>query len=454
MNGYQDVISLIGHKKALVLGLGKSGVSTLDFFERIGVAYDGYDDGIDKIRFEKNYSLLKQAPTDLSAYSVIVPAPGIPHSNPVIAQAKQSGIKVIGDIELFYLSRPQGQTIAITGTNGKSTTTALIHHILKESGVNATIGGNFGNPVLDFDLNADAHVIETSSYQLDLLDETSFDIALHLNLTPDHLDRHGDMEGYKKAKQRIFKNARKAVIGIDDTHSHDIAAALKQNRDDSLTVSLTGKAADISINNDTLLFKGNAVMDVSELETLKGAHNHQNIACAFAVCHFYGIPHDKIIAAIKTFAGLEHRQKLVDKYQNVSFVNDSKATNADATEKALKSYSNIYWIVGGRQKQGGLNGLEPYLKNINHSFIIGESAPEFAQWHEKNNAPFTMSATVANATKQATAKALRDGFKNAVVLLSPACASWDQYPNFEARGKDFIDAVAQTLHSYKNKLTP
>ncbi len=449
MVGFDTLKALIGSKKALVLGLGKSGVSTLDFFERIDVAYDGYDDGIDTLSFKENYSLLKTAPTDLSAYSLLIPAPGIPHTNPVIRKAKSLGIPVIGDIELFYLSNPRGKTIAITGTNGKSTTTALIHHILRENGVKTNIGGNFGIPVLDFDFTADAHVIETSSYQLDLLDKTSFDIALHLNLTPDHLDRHGDMEGYKKAKERIFKNAGKAVIGIDDRYSNDIYTALKQNRGDILTVSLLGHKADLSVENDILLFKDEKVMDLSALETLKGAHNHQNIACAFAACHFYGIPHDKIIASIKTFAGLEHRQKLVTKYENVSFVNDSKATNADATEKALKSYGNIYWIVGGRQKQGGLSGLEPYLKDIRHSFIIGEAAPAFAEWHKKNKAPFTLCDTVVKATKEATERALKDGFENAVVLLSPACASWDQYPNFEARGKDFIDAVAQTLHSYK-----
>lgn len=443
--------NLIGDKKALVLGLGKSGISTLDFFERHKIAYDAYDDGIDKIEFKKNDSLLSRPPENLSVYSVLVSAPGIPHDNALIVKAKKAGLKVIGDIELFYLTQPQGQVIAITGTNGKSTTTALIHHILKDNGVNALIGGNFGIPVLDFDLNAEAYVIETSSYQLDLLDQTAFDIALHLNLTPDHLDRHGDMEGYKKAKERIFKNAYKAVIGIDDEYSRQIAENLEQDKNNILTVSVQNEEGDIVVHNHRLFFNAQDMFNLSKLEALKGEHNEQNVACAFAVCLLYGLRPDAIFKSIQSFSGLEHRQKLVTKYKNVSFINDSKATNADASEKALKSYSNIYWIVGGRQKQGGLSGLEPYLKDIRHSFLVGEASKDFAKWHEKNKAPYTLCDTIGKATEAAAQQAYADGLKNAVVLLSPACASWDQYPNFEVRGQDFIDAVMRTLHSYKNK---
>lgn len=448
MNTIQKIV---GNKKALVLGLGKSGVSTLDFFERHKVAYDAYDDNIDKINFKKTYSLLKKEPNDLSSYSVLVPAPGIPHTHTLIQNAKKAGLKIIGDIELFYLSEPQGQTIAITGTNGKSTTTALIYHILTENNIRANIGGNFGNPVLDFDLNADVHVIETSSYQLDLLDKTEFDIAVHLNLTPDHLERHGSMEGYRLAKERIFKNAGKAVVGIDDEYSQQIAQDLTQSKNNILTVSVQNEDGDIVVYDHVLYCNGQDIFDLSKLEMLKGVHNEQNIACAFTTCLFYGLEKNKILESIKTFQGLEHRQEFVAKYKNISFINDSKATNADATAKALASYSNIYWIVGGRPKQGGLDGLEPYLDDIKHSFLVGEASLDFAKWHETKHAPFTPCETITNATKAATQKALEDGLKNAVVLLSPACASWDQYPNFEARGQDFIDVTQQTIHSYKNK---
>jgi UDP-N-acetylmuramoylalanine--D-glutamate ligase len=443
--------------KIAVLGLGKSGIAAARALKAAGADVRAWDDS-ERARTAAAAEGLPIA--DLSGPALVgaemlVMSPGIPHSFPkphaIAARAKAAGMPLVCDIELLLQGQNAAHFIGITGTNGKSTTTALIGHILAEANRAADIGGNLGPAALGLAaLGAGGtYVLELSSYQLELIRTAAFDVAVLLNITPDHLDRHGGMAGYIAAKRRLFDLQRPrgvAVIGVDDEHGRAIANELA--REDNLRVlpisanrkaaggvyAIDGKLYDDTDGRDAL------IVDLAGARALPGAHNWQNAAAAFAAGSSVGIAADVIAPALLSYPGLPHRQETVDVIDGVRFVNDSKATNADAASKALVCYDTVYWIAGGLAKEGGIESLEPLHPRIRHAFLIGKAADDFAQTIE-GKVPYTQCGNLATALTRAAAMAQREKIAGAVVLLSPACASFDQFANFEARGDAFRSLV-------------
>ena len=440
-----------------VLGLGRSGLAAA----RALLASDADvwawdDDGETRARAtESGIPLVDLNDCDWSGPEVLVLSPGIPHSfpkpHPVVELARSASCEIVGDNELLARARPEAACIGITGTNGKSTTTALIGHVLHRAGRQAEVGGNLGVPVLELQsLGAEGlYVLEMSSFQLELTRSLELEVAVLLNISPDHLDRHGSMEGYIAAKESIFrrqKDSGTAVVDIDDDHSCGVYDRLmSENRQRVIPVSGCLPAAGGVYVIDGVLFDdtGDSAAPVLELgnnAALPGRHNWQNAAAAYAACRAVGVPSRKITAAIGSFPGLAHRQELVATIDGVSYVNDSKATNPDAAAKALSCYHAIYWIAGGRLKEGGLEVLNEHLAKVRHAFLIGEAADAFAQAFA-GKVDLTKSGDLATAVGQARSQALEDRIDDAVVLLSPACSSFDQFANFEERGDAFRQLV-------------
>lgn len=380
-------------------------------------------------------------------------APGVPLTHPVpnqvVANAQRAGVAVIGDIELL-LRELKPAVYGITGTNGKSTTTALLAHVLKSAGRSIAMGGNIGQAVLElprFDSAKDgAYVIEMSSFQIDLTPGWQARIALLLNITPDHLDRHGSMDNYAAIKARIFAGQSAgdtAVIGVDDDHCRAIHAALvRDNTGRAITpVSIREILPHgVSAVNGQLYENGKAVF-VLDFPALPGAHNGQNIAAAFAAARAAGLDAETIRAGIAGFPGLKHRLQRVGSIDGIACINDSKATNADSTEKALAAFENVYWIAGGKAKEGGIASLKALFPHIRRASLIGEAAQDFAA--TLGNVPHALCGTLDKALDDALAAARKDSIKDAVVLLSPACASYDQFKSFEHRGDEFIRLVQE-----------
>ncbi len=440
-----------------VFGLGRSGLAAaraLMEAEADVWAWDDSEDARAEAR-KADIPLVDLYRCNWGELTTLVLSPGIPHSRPqehaVVNMARAAGLEVIGDTELLVRAQPGAAYIGITGTNGKSTTTALIGHILQVSGRAAEVGGNLGVPALDLDpLGAEGiYVLEMSSFQLELTLLVTFDVAVLLNISPDHLDRHGTMDDYVAAKRLIFHRQtapRTAVVGVDDDRSRAVFEDLKA-QGDQVVVPISGTqliaggvyVLDGMLHDDT---EGQAapVLDLKGVPTLPGAHNWQNAAAAYAAAKAAGTQSHVIMACIQSYPGLVHRQEQVAVIDGVTYINDSKATNADAAAKALACHDTIYWIAGGRSKEGGLEALEPHLNRLRHAFLIGEAAEAFAKALEAR-VPFTLSGTLAAAVEQARARALEDGADGAVVLLSPACASFDQFKDFEARGEAFRDLV-------------
>jgi UDP-N-acetylmuramoylalanine--D-glutamate ligase len=438
-----------------VLGLGKSGLSAAEALQAAGAEVWAWDDSEDqraKARAAKiplvdlNQANWQQVPS-------LILSPGIPHSfpqpHPVVAAAKQHNVEIIGDIELLARAQRDAHYLGITGTNGKSTTTALIGHILKLSGREVEVGGNLGTPVLTLEAlyQGGVYVLEMSSYQLELTLSITFDVAVLLNISPDHLDRHGGFDGYVKAKRLIFHRQtkpRSAIIGVDDATCAKIYADLKA-ADEQVVIGISGERpvpGGVYVEDGVLIddTEGQAVraMDLKEVPSLPGSHNWQNAAAAYAACKEIGVQPPVICACLRSFPGLAHRQQIVAVIDGVPYINDSKATNADAAAKALACYDRILWIAGGRAKEGGLAGLESYYGRIAQAFLVGEAANDFAAVLE-GHVPVSLSGTIAQAVPAAAEAASR--LPGSVVLLSPACASFDQFPNFEKRGDAFVEAV-------------
>lgn len=417
-----------------VMGLGKSGLATLAALKAASAHIYAWDDNAQsRAQAEAaGYALTDLTKVDWKKIDSLVLSPGIPHTlpapHPVAALAKQHGVEIIGDIELLFRSQPKAKMIGITGSNGKSTTTALIAHILKEAGRPVQVGGNLGIPVLGFDaLDASGfYVIEMSSYQCELTPSAAFDGAVWLNISRDHIDRHGDMDGYVNAKKLMLRKALKPqtlAIGVEDECSQRVANELEK----------AGHWKVVRLQPDKLY-------DYSEAKALPGAHNAQNVAAATATCLALGLNIETIRAGVISYPGLAHRQQLIRTLNNVRFINDSKATNADAAAKALGCYKNIYWIAGGKPKEGGLNGLEDFMPRIAHAYLIGAASDEFAQWLN-GKAPATLCGALEKAVNQAARDAFESHTSDAVVLLSPACASFDQFKSFEHRGDEFARIV-------------
>jgi UDP-N-acetylmuramoylalanine--D-glutamate ligase len=446
-------------QRVVVLGLARSGRAAAAALTTGGAEVIAWDDS-EKTRATIAGDAVLHDPRDIDwgGVAALVLSPGIPHSfpepHPTVTLAREAGVPIIGDIELLGRGRRAARFIGITGTNGKSTTTALIGHILESAGATVEVGGNLGPPALGLaPLGADGtYVLEMSSFQLELVASLVFDIAVLLNITPDHLDRHGDMDGYIAAKKRVFHGHREglsAIVGIDDAFCRDIVEELRAHGDrEVVPISVREPApGGIYVEDgrlvDALEGPPRRVFDLAEAPRLPGIHNAQNMAAAYAVARRAGIAPETAIAGIRTFPGLAHRQELVDTIDGVRYINDSKATNADAAEKALACYEAIYWIAGGLPKAGGITSLAPYFKRLRHTFLIGTATGEFAVTLDDGKVPFTRCGDLATALAAASDRARGEHAPDAVVLLSPACASYDQFPNFEVRGDTFRRLVGE-----------
>ncbi|MDP3175815.1 MAG: UDP-N-acetylmuramoyl-L-alanine--D-glutamate ligase [Phenylobacterium sp.] len=397
---------------------------------------------------------------DWSHYAAIMLSPGVPLTHPTphwtVEKAKASGVEIVGDMELFARAvnaapeHKRPKVIAVTGTNGKSTTTALLGHICNVAGRDTRVGGNIGLGVLGLeDMHGGAvYVLEMSSYQLDLTSSLKADSAVLLNVSPDHLDRHGSMEGYVAAKRRILLNQGKgdtAVIGVDDPWGQRICTEVTAaNRRTIVPISASkamgrGVYALQGLLYDATGERAVEIVDLLRARSLPGRHNWQNAAAAYAAARGVGIPAEDAAEGLMTFPGLAHRMETVGHVGRVRFVNDSKATNTDAARQAMSSYPKFFWIAGGQPKAGGVEGLSDLFPRIEKAYLIGEAAPAFAQTL-RGKAEFAECGTIAAAVARAYADASASG-QDAVVLLSPACASFDQFTDFEARGEAFRAAV-------------
>lgn len=439
-----------------VVGLGKSGRATIAALLAGGADVFVWDDSeAARKTSEDTFPAVHTLPPigwPWERMTSLVMSPGIPlyHPvlNPVVAMARKAGVEVIGDIELLFRAAPEAQVVAITGTNGKSTTTTLIAHILSACGKRVEVGGNLGRPVMEFPaLGKDGiYVLELSSYQLDLLKNFRAHVAVWLNISPDHLDHHGSMEKYIEAKRHIFDRQGKkdvAVVGVDDAASSQVCKELLAGRKQSvIPISAKQKlTSGIFVLGGKLINSfglSPAMGDISRVKSLQGEHNGQNAAAAYAACYAMGCQHDAILAAMASYPGLAHRMQWLGIKQGIQFVNDSKATNADAAEKALRTYDRIYWIAGGVAKEGGIAPLAPYFHKIRHAYLIGEAAEAFAATLEGEVA-YTQCGTLEKAFAVAVADAKKD--TDAAVVLAPACASFDQFANFEVRGDAFMKLV-------------
>ncbi|ESQ76141.1 UDP-N-acetylmuramoyl-L-alanine--D-glutamate ligase [Asticcacaulis sp. AC402] len=455
-------------KRVAIFGLGRSGLSAARALKAGGAEPVLWDDKVASTAaaMKEGFTVEDLKKADWAEFDALMLSPGVPLTHPephwTVKAAKAANVQVLGDIELFartlarFPARNRPKTIAITGTNGKSTTTALIGHVLKSAGKNVHVGGNIGIGVLDLDemQPGSIYVIETSSYQLDLTLTFKPDVAILMNLSPDHLDRHGGMDGYIAAKKRIFMNQDKgqtAVVGADD----DYSAALISDMRVSHPAKLIGISSRRVVGDGVYALNGalydatgaraRHIIDLKTVRTLTGRHNWQNAAAAFSACTAIGLTADQIVTGMRSFPGLAHRMQEIGRIGKVRFINDSKATNADAARQAMSSFDKFYWIAGGKAKAGGIDELRDLYPRVKHAFLIGEAAELFEKTIG-SGAPCTQSRLLFTATAQAYAEAEKSG-REEIVLFSPACASFDQFADFEARGDAFRDAVDEISKS-------
>ena len=454
------VASTFSGRHVALFGLGGSGLATARALHAGGALLTAWDDNPAQVAAASDQGL----PTgdlraiDWGKIDTLVLSPGVPLTHPkphwTVDLAREAGAEIIGDIEIFCRERrakaASAPFIAITGTNGKSTTTALIAHILKSAGRDVQMGGNIGTAILSLAEPADDrfHVVECSSYQIDLAPTLDPTAGILLNLSPDHLDRHGSMEAYAAIKERLVARSETAIVGIDDSHCAAIADRLDQigrrsvriskHDIDEATIAAAGTGTGIVLREPG--GGARAIADLDGIPTLRGSHNAQNAAAAIAACRAVGIDQADIQHGLSTFPGLKHRMQPVARRGKVVFVNDSKATNADAAAPALGSYHNIFWIAGGLPKEGGITSLTDLFPRIEKAYLIGEAAPAFAATLGQA-VPFEISGTLDNAVTAAARDAMDSPASAPVVMLSPACASFDQYKNFEKRGDAFVAHV-------------
>ncbi|MFM9845726.1 MAG: UDP-N-acetylmuramoyl-L-alanine--D-glutamate ligase [Hyphomicrobiaceae bacterium] len=446
-------------RKVAIFGLARSGIATGTALVAGGADVACWDDSEAgrAVAQKAGLPLVDLASANWSQFAALVLAPGVPLTHPephwTVRKAQAAGIEIIGDVELFFRERtkvaPDSPVVAITGTNGKSTTTALIAHILRAAGRDVQMGGNIGTAILLLEPPAAQrfHVIEMSSFQIDLTPSLAPTVGVMLNVSPDHLDRHGTLEDYAAIKQRLVMAADVSFVGIDD----DLSRAIEVQRLNtalphfpvSQTVFEWGFYADGAevyfrdLGGDT----AERIADLSGIVTLRGSHNAQNAAAAVGVASWFRVPADVIAGALKTFPGLPHRLEEVGRIGRALFINDSKATNADSTEKALASFpSDIYWIAGGLPKEGGIAPLADYFPRIARAYLIGEAADQFAATLDEQ-VVFERSGTLETAVEHAARDAAQSAGAEPIVLLSPACASYDQFKSFEHRGDRFRELV-------------
>ncbi|MBR0697135.1 UDP-N-acetylmuramoyl-L-alanine--D-glutamate ligase [Bradyrhizobium lablabi] len=447
-------------KTVAVFGLGGSGLASCHALKAGGAEVIAADDSADNVAKAAQAGFITADLRNVSwaGFAALILTPGAPLTHPAphwsVLKAREAGVEVIGDIELFCRERrrhaPNAPFVAITGTNGKSTTTALIAHLVDVAGYDAQMGGNIGTAILSLEppRMGRVHVIEMSSYQIDLCPSLDPSVGILLNVTEDHIDRHGTLVNYAAVKERLVAGVQDggtSIVGVDDIWCRNIADRLDQSGKRVVRVSVKNPLPDgIYVERETIVrAEGAARREVARLGgigSLRGLHNAQNAACAAACALAMGISADVLQNGLRSFPGLAHRMEQVGRRGNVLFVNDSKGTNADAAAHALSSFADIFWIAGGKPKAGGITSLTGYFPRIRKAYLIGEAAQEFAGTLGER-VPHEMSGTLDVAVASAARDAEASGLPEAVVLLSPACASFDQYRNFEIRGAAFRDLV-------------
>jgi UDP-N-acetylmuramoylalanine--D-glutamate ligase len=454
------------NRTVAVFGLARTGLGAVRSLVAGGTQVIAWDDSSTArdLGGQEGAQLMPWREWPWEKISALLLSPGVPLTHPaphgVVEHANRAKVPVIGDVELFAREiRPQADqpgkapVIAITGTNGKSTTTALVGHILNQCGFNAQIGGNIGKSVLELSPPSakTIYVLEMSSFQIDLSPGLKPDVGVLSNLSPDHIDRHGSMENYAAIKARLMKQTAKdgqVLIGVDDAHASAIftqlsAAGAAQAHPVSVG-KILGRGVFVvdSILYDAMGVNAVKVMDMAAAARLPGAHNWQNAALAYGAVRPFVSDTKAIAAAIASFPGLAHRMEDVGRIGKTAFINDSKATNADATARALAVYQDIFWIAGGKPKDGGIEGLANFFPRIRKAYLIGEAAPQFARTLD-GKTPYEMSGLLEKAVASAAADAAASAVGAPVVLLSPACASYDQFKDFEQRGDVFRNLVAK-----------
>ncbi len=439
-------------KRVGLFGLARSGMACLEALQLGGAEVFAWDDSEEAVSKAAHAPVADLHGIDFRTLDALVLSPGVPLTHPkphwTVEKAHAAGIEIVGDTEVFAreIAGTGARMVAITGTNGKSTTTALIGHVLRSAGLDVDVGGNIGTAAFLMRPPAPmrTYVMELSSFQIDLMPNLKPQVGILTNITPDHLDRHGTIEHYASVKSRMFARQSAgdtALVSYDDMWCAAIAKGLS-NGSDIRAVSVARKLADGISAKDGLLRdvrdgKEMASIDLKPMPALRGAHNWQNACMAYGAAASFGIEPALIESAMVSFPGLRHRMQQVAARNGVAFVNDSKATNADAAAKALSSFDRIHWIAGGIAKAGGIEPLAEYFPRIRKAYLIGEAAQQFARTLE-GKLPYAMSGTLDAAVTAAA----RDAEPGSVVLLSPACSSFDHYRNFEVRGDAFVDLVA------------
>jgi len=454
-------------KTVAVFGLGGSGLASCHALKAGGAEVIAGDDGTERLAeaAKAGFVTADLRTVNWSRFAALILTPGAPLTHPTphwsVLMAGRAGVEVIGDIELFCRERqrhaPDAPFVAITGTNGKSTTTALIAHLMRFAGYDTQMGGNIGTAILSLEppRKGRVHVIEMSSYQIDLTPSLDPSVGILINVSEDHIDRHGTLEHYAAVKERLVAGVQPqgtAIIGVDDVWCRASADRIEQAGKRVVRVSVKNPLPDgLFVDHETVWrASGGARSEIAKIGgigSLRGLHNAQNAACASACALALGVSTDVLQKGLRSFPGLAHRMEQVGRRGNVLFVNDSKGTNADAAAHALSSFADIFWIAGGKPKAGGITSLAEYFPRIRKAYLIGEAAPEFAATLGKG-VPHEISQTLDVAVTSAARDAEAAGLSEAVVLLSPACASFDQYRNFEIRGAKFRDLV-QALPSVK-----
>ena len=449
-------------KTVAVFGLGGSGLASCHALKAGGAEVIASDDTPAKLaEAEKaGFTTADLRSVSWANFAALVLTPGVPLTHPAphwtVLAAKAAGVEVIGDIELFCRERkrhaPDAPFVAITGTNGKSTTTALVAHLMREAGYDTQMGGNIGTAILSLEppRMGRVHVIEMSSYQIDLTPSLDPNVGILLNVTEDHIDRHGSIEHYAAVKERLVAGVQRggaAIVGVDDHFCAAIADRVEQAGQNVVRVSVKHPVADgVCLEGDTIVHvDGGArtrIASIADIGSLRGLHNAQNAACASAAVLALGVGTDVLQKGLRSFPGLAHRMEQIGRNGRVLFINDSKGTNADAAARALSSFRDIFWIAGGKPKSGGIEALREFFPRIRKAYLIGEAAQDFAA--TLGDVPHEISKTLEEAVPHAARDAEASGLAEPVVLLSPACASFDQFPNFEKRGDRFRE-IANVL---------
>jgi UDP-N-acetylmuramoylalanine--D-glutamate ligase len=426
-------------KHYAVYGLARSGLATVEALVASGAkvtAWDAKEEA--RVKAPAGVELGNLDEVDLSQFDSLVVTPGLPlNRHPIAARARDAGVEIIGDIELFARARlelPPHKVVGITGTNGKSTTTALVHHILETAGVPSAMGGNIGLPILAQDPlpEGGVYVLELSSYQLDLTQSLDCDVAVLLNITPDHLDRYESFEAYAASKARLFdlqSEKHVAVVALDDHETRAVHGRLLASKKNEISVAKSDM-------NDLSFWNSLERSHQCDWPALQGPHNAQDAACAIAVCRSLGVDDDAIEEGLFSYPGLRHRMERVRERDGITFVNDSKATNPTATAPALAAFEKIRWICGGQAKTDTLDECAPHFDHVRSAYTIGEAAELFERLLS-SHIPVKNCGKLDAAVREAAA----DAEAGDTVLLSPACASFDQYRDFEERGDRFRELV-------------